>query len=238
MRGKAGAPATVGYGQFCPVAMTAELLTRRWTPLVIRELLSGSRRFNEIRRGVPRMSPSLLSKRLSELEDAGVLERSAGADGDHWEYHLTPAGEELRPIIMQMGVWGRRWARAELTADRLDAGLLMWDVSRRIHTERLPDRRIVVHFRLEDEREGQTDFWLVLEPGDVDLCLEDPGHPVDLRVRGDLLTLTSVWMGDLPFAEALHRDAIEIRGPTALRRAFPGWLGLSVLAHVRPASTR
>jgi DNA-binding HxlR family transcriptional regulator len=151
-----------GYGQFCPVAMTAELLTRRWTPLVIRELLEGSHRFNEIRRGVPRMSPSLLVQRLRELEKGGVLVRRPVADGDHSEYHLTPAGEELAPIIMQMGAWGRRWAQSEISRRHLDAGLLMWNIHRKVRTERLPARQVVVRFHFREAPKGERDFWLVL----------------------------------------------------------------------------
>lgn len=224
------------YGQFCPVAVTAELLTRRWTPLVVRELLSGSRRFNEIRRGVPKMSPSLLSRRLAELERGGVIVRRPAGRAGHDEYHLTEAGEELGPIIMQMGVWGRRWAQAEIDEEDLDVGFLMWDVRRRLSTDRVPDRRVVVHFRFDDAPEEDRDYWLVLDGEEVDLCLTDPGYDVDLRVTTDVRTMIHVWMGDLPFAEALRHRRIEVRGPAKLRRAFPGWLGLSLLAGVKRPS--
>lgn len=222
------------YQQFCPVALASELLTRRWTPLVIRELLAGSHRFNDLRRGVPRMSPSLLARRLKELEDAGVLTRRPPPDGDHdhMEYHLTPAGEELRPIIHQMGVWGQRWVRTEVSADHLDAGLLMWDIRRRIRLDRLPDRRVVVHVHFEDAPEDLREYWLVLNRDEVDLCRKDPGYPVDLEVSTDILTLTQVWMGDVRLGEALSHEAIRLAGPTRLRRAFPGWLGLSLFANV------
>ncbi len=158
------------YGQFCPVAMASEVLTERWTPLVVRELLCGSTRFNDLRRGVPLMSPSLLSKRLKTLERVGVVERD-GAD-----YHLTPAGEELRPVIEALGVWGQRWARGDVEAKHYDASLLMWDIHRNIVTDRLPDGRIVVHFHLAGSSDNKSHFWLVLEPGTADLCIiTDPG---------------------------------------------------------------
>ncbi len=221
------------YQQFCPVAKAAEVLTRRWTPLVVRELMCGSTRFNDIRRGVPRMSASLLSQRLKELEDSGVVVRVPAKNGDHAEYRLTEAGEELRPIITQMGVWGRRWIQQKVSREDLDVGLLMWDIRRRIDVERLPERRVVVRFEFEDAPDELDVFWLVLEPEEVDLCVKDPGHPVDLEVYTDVLTLTQVWMGDVRFGDALDHEAVRLRGPSRLRRAFPGWLQLSVLAGVK-----
>lgn len=224
-----------GYGQFCPVALTAEILTRRWTPLVVRELLCGSVRFNELRRGVPRMSSSLLSTRLDELEAAGVLERIVDENGDHPEYHLTAAGRELQPIIESMGVWGKRWIQGDLRNEDLDADLLMWDLRRRIETERAPDELTVVHFFFEDRTEEEQEYWVVVDGDDVDLCRKDPGHSVDLRVVTDLRTMTAVWRGDERYAEALRRGDIGVRGPERLRRSFPEWLGLSLFAGVEAA---
>lgn len=223
------------YGQFCPVALAAEVLTRKWTPLVVRELLCGSTRFNDLRRGVPRMSPSLLSKRLGELEDAGVLERRPAEGEDHDEYHLTQAGRELQGVIEALGVWGKRWIRGDLGQDQLDAELLMWDLRRRVDSARAPAGRTVVRFIFADQPDDRRHFWLVVTGGgDVDLCWKDPGHPVDLEVATDLGTLTEVWMGDRRLAEALRRGEVELRGPSTLRRSFPGWLGLSLFASVEP----
>ncbi len=218
-----------GYGQFCPVAMAAEILTRRWTPLVVRELLCGSVRFNDIQRGVPRMSRSLLSHRLAELEQAGVLERTVTRDG-HPEYRLTEAGRELEPIINQMGVWGKRWARGDFNEEHLDARLLLWDMRRNIVEEQLPGRRIVVHLSFQGATPSDREFWLCLEPEAVDVCDEDPGFGCDLELATDVRTLTQVWMGDYALGEALRRGDLRLRGPAALRRAFPGWLGLSLFA--------
>jgi DNA-binding HxlR family transcriptional regulator len=134
-----------GYGQFCPVAQAAEVITERWTPLVIRELLSGSHRFNDIQRGVPLMSPALLTKRLKNLELCAIIERRSLAGGGH-EYHLTQAGEELRPWVELMGVWGQRWVRRPVTPEEADPALLMWDMRRSINVEQLPDKRVVVRF--------------------------------------------------------------------------------------------
>jgi len=222
------------YGQFCPVALAAEILTRRWTPLVVRELLCGSTRFNELRRGVPKMSPSLLSKRLDELVGAGVVRRHEEPKGrGRTEYRLTPAGRELTPIIEAMGVWGKRWVGGDLDAEDLDVDLLMWDVRRRIDSSEVPKTRTVVHFTFRDCPEDHRDYWIVTaREEEVDLCLMDPGHTVDLMVRTDVRAMTDIWMGRATFAEILRRRQISLRGPAHLRRSFPRWLGLSVFARV------
>ena len=221
-----------GYGQFCPVALAAETLTRRWTPLLIRELLCGSTRFNEIHRGVPRMSPSLLSRRLDELQRAGIVERRAGDGHDHAEYHLTAAGEELRPVILGLGEWGQRWFRGEWSEDELDADLLMWDVHRQIDPARTPPGRTVVRFVFPDQPTESRSFWLVVDPGETDLCRKDPGYGVDLEIRADLRTMTKIWMGRAAFARALKQGAVELRGPAALQRSVSDWLGRSLFAEV------
>jgi DNA-binding HxlR family transcriptional regulator len=228
-----------GYGQFCPVAKASEVLAERWTPLVVRELLCGSHRFNELQRGVPLMSRSLLAKRLRELERAGVIERRPGADGRGSEYHLTEAGEELRPIIMGIGAWGQRWARSELSRADLDPRLLMWDMQRNIETEALPADRVVVRFRFTDPAPGLPRVtWLILERDRVDVCYKDPGFEVDLVVAGRLRALVAVWMGDTSMAAAIRAHELLVVGPRDLVRAFPGWLRRSIFASVeRPQST-
>jgi DNA-binding HxlR family transcriptional regulator len=221
-----------GYGQFCPVAKAAEILGERWTPLVLRELICGSTRFNELRRGVPLMSPSLLSKRLKTLERAGIIERSPDPRAGSVEYRLTEAGVELRPIIEQLGVWGKRWTRSDLERRELDPGLLMWDIHRRLNTEKVPARRTVVGFEFTDVFDSMRRWWLVVDRGSVDLCLKDPGYPVDLQVTTDLHTLTAVWNGDTPLRGAVATQRILLEGPRELRRAFPSWLALSLFASV------
>jgi len=222
-----------GYGQFCPVAKASEVLAERWTPLVVRELLCGSHRFNDLQRGVPLMSRSLLAKRMRELEQAGIVERRRSPDRRGPEYHLTPAGEELRPIIMGLGTWGQRWARSELSRDELDPRLLMWDMQRSIETEALPEHRVVVRFRFTDVRGNLPRVtWLILEREDVDVCYRDPGFDVDLVVSGRLRTLIEVWLGDVSFAAALGAGALELMGPHGLADAFPQWLRRSAFATV------
>lgn len=216
------------YYQFCPLAIASELVTQRWTPLVLRELLIGSTRFNDLRRGIPRISRTLLAQRLRDLADAGVVER-VEVDG-HPEYRLTAAGEELRPIVMQLSVWGKRWMKGELDRERMDAGFLMWDVHRRIERDRLPPGRVVVAFHFTDAPDDYRDWWLVLERDAIDLCLADPGYGCDLDLSTDLRTMIDVWMGDADLHAALRSESVRLSGRRELRRQFPGWLGLSALA--------
>jgi DNA-binding HxlR family transcriptional regulator len=220
------------YGQFCPVAMASEVLTERWTPLVVRELLCGSTRFNDLRRGVPLMSPSLLSKRLKTLERVGVVERRGS------EYHLTPAGEELRPLIESLGVWGQRWARGDVEAKHYDAGLLMWDIRRSVDLDRIPDRRTVVQFHLKGSSDRKSHFWLVLDAGTADLCLTDPGHQVDVTVEGHIRTMVDYWMGHTDFAGAVRAGELKVEGPARLAAAVPTWFRRSLFAAVElPVAT-
>ncbi len=229
-----------GYGQFCPVAKAAEIIAERWTPLVLRELVCGSHRFSHLHRGVPLMSRTLLAQRLAQLEDAGIVRSAARPKGRGREYFLTPAGEELRPLIERFGEWGQRWARSQVSADDLDPGLLMWDIHRRVNTDRLPDRRVVVRFdfrAVPKSARSPSRFWLILEPRDVDVCLKDPGFETDLVVDADLLALTKAWMGDVRLADAMHAGLVRVEGPSALVRAFPGWLALSGFAGVERPQT-
>jgi len=222
-----------GYHQFCPVAKAMELLDERWTLLVVRELVSGSERFNELRRGLPRMSPSLLSKRLQQLVRAGIAERKAEANDVR--YILTPAGQELRPVVEALGIWGTRWI-GELGDEDLDPKLLLWDMHRNIDHAAVPRGRTVVKFRFLDAPMKARDWWMVITADDADVCDVDPGHPVAVTVNANLRRMVEVWRGDLAWSDALGSGAIEVNGPEALRRALPKWLTLSVFASVpRPA---
>jgi DNA-binding HxlR family transcriptional regulator len=222
------------YGQFCPVAMAAEVVCTRWTALVLRELLCGSRRFNDLRKGVPRMSPTLLSKRLKELEDAKILQQTKDPRTGNPEYSLTEAGEDLRPIIMAMGNWGQRWIESNLSLRNLDPTLLMWDIRRNINPAPLPKRRVTVRFSFPEAAASRRDWWLVMEPsGEHDLCQLDPGHDVDLFVTAGLRALTAVWMGHASLAGMQETGEIEVVGDAALSRSMQSWLGLSVFARGR-----
>lgn len=208
------------YHQFCPVSKAMELLDERWTILVIRELVTGSRRFNELRRGLPRMSPSLLSKRLNELARAGVVERHA--DGNDVEYRLTPAGEELRPVVEALGAWGVRWI-GHLGDQDLDPKLLLWDMHRNVDRSAVPHGRTVVHFAFPDAPPKVRHWWLVITPEEVDVCDADPGHDTAVTVTATLRDMVGVWRGDVSWGEALRSGTVALEGAGGPRRELPGW---------------
>jgi len=221
------------YHQFCPVAKAMELLDERWTLLIVRELVAGSERFNELRRGVPRMSPTLLSKRLGQLVRAGVVDRIG--DGNDVRYVLTPAGRELQPVVEALGVWGIRWI-GEIGDEDLDPKLLLWDMHRNIDYAVVPPGRTVVQFRFPDVPAATRDWWLVIGSAETDVCDDDPGHPVAVTVTGSLRRMTEVWRGDMSWPDALRSGGLSIQGPSPLRRALPRWFTLSDFAPVnRPA---
>ena len=221
------------YHQFCPVAKAMELLDERWTLLVVRELVSGSQHFNELRRGLPRMSPTLLSRRLQQLTRAGVIERRT--EGNEVRYVLTQAGQELRPVVEALGAWGVRWI-GELGDEDLDPKLLLWDMHRHIDQEAVPDGRTVVRFRFPDLPSDLRDWWLVITRGEADVCDADPGYDVAVTVTGGLRSMVEIWRGDVSWSQALRARAVEVQGPEAMRRAVPGWFTLSGFAAVpRPA---
>lgn len=222
------------YGQFCPVAMAAEILCTRWTIVLLREFLAGSMRFNEFRRGVPRMSPALLSQRLKELEEAGVIERVPADDEPGvMAYQLTAAGQELRPVIEAFGCWGQRWVSSEVSLERLDAQLLMWDMRRGLVTDPMPKRKSVIQFRYAEQPPATRCWWLVVTPGrPVELCSIDPGFDVDLYVASDLRTMTAIWMGHERIAEARGNERLLLTGDTDLADKVDHWLGLSPFAKV------
>ena len=214
------------YGQFCPVAKAAEILAERWTLLVVRELLAGSHRFNELRRGVPLMSPTLLTKRLGELQRAGIVERRPLEVGRGFWYRLTPAGEELRPVVQLLGAWGDRWINHRIDPEDLDPALLMWDVRRRVDPAELPARKAVVRFGFRDARSGRRWWWLVVDGDEVDLCLTDPGRDVDLTVQASLRAMIRVWVGHLAIEDALSSGAVALDGSAELAHSFPRWIGV------------
>lgn len=229
-----------GHGQFCPVAVACEIFAHRWTPLILRELFAGSTHFNEIRRGLPLISKSLLAQRLRALEAAGVLTCVNPVDRSYPEYRLTPAGAEFKPVIESLGAWGQRWT-LRFDPQNLDAELLMWNVRRRLAIERLPAERTVVRFDFSGlplrYRRARV-FWLITERVQVDLCLKDPGAEVDLYVSADLASFARIWLGDTSFAEAVRAGSVQLTGRRDLVRRFPSWLLLSHFADVpRPIPT-
>jgi DNA-binding HxlR family transcriptional regulator len=228
-----------GYGQFCPIAMACETFAERWTPLILRELLFGARRFNEIRKTIPLISRTLLALRLRDLEAAGVIQSQPLPHGRGREYRPTPAAEEFREVLERLGAWGQRWATGQFDPENLDLPLLMWNVQRRIALARLPERRTVVRFDFRSFPARCRPFrtcWLILERKGADLCLKDPGFDVDLVVSADAEAMARVWTGAIPFAQAVREGGLQLEGPRDLVRGFPTWLLLSHFAHVeRPA---
>jgi DNA-binding HxlR family transcriptional regulator len=218
-----------GYGQFCPVAMAAEVLCTRWTVLILRELFAGSTRFNELRKGVPLMSPTLLSKRLKELENSGVVERTRTSEPGVYSYRLTEAGRDLQSIVFGMGFWGQRWVDKQSSLRNLDPSLLMWDMRRNLDLSPMPERRCVVQF-LYPELQKKQRWWLVINRGTVDLCLTDPGFDVDLYIVTDLRTMTAIWMGLTTVRAEAQRRRLELTGDADLKRSMQSWLGLSPFA--------
>jgi DNA-binding HxlR family transcriptional regulator len=222
-----------GYGQFCPVAKAMELLDERWTVLVVRELLAGSTHFNDLRRGVPKMSPTLLSKRLQTLTRAGVVERSE-VDG-RTVYNLTPCGRELVGVVEALGAWSVRWM-SDLVEKDLDPSVLMWDIRRTMPIDQWPRARTVVAFRLTGAPPKASSWWLVVANGNAEVCDFDPGHDVAATISTSLRTLTQIWRGDQSWQRAMMDGSVNVDAPTDVRRAVPAWIGQSTLAAVpRPA---
>lgn len=228
------------YRQFCPVAMAAETLCTRWTIVLLRELVAGSTRFNELRRGVPRMSPALLSKRLYELESAGIIVREPLSPGsDINVYRLTQAGRDLQSVIEAIGIWGQKWVETEPSLDNLDPELLMWDMRRNLDTEPVPANRTVIKFVYPELPASQRKWWLLVEPdSSVDLCHIDPGFDVDLYVSVDLRTMTEIWMGLKPIWRAVEEGRLTIVGRRDLADSMQAWLGFSPFAKVEKLATR
>ena len=218
------------YGQFCPVAMAAEIVCSRWTALIVRELLSGSTRFNDLRRGVPLISPTLLSKRLKELEESGVVEATPISPGGPLEYRLTAAGEDLRGIVMALGIWGQRWVDSNLSLRNLDPSLLMWDMRRNLDPTPLPPRRCTIGFVFPEVPASRRSWWLVVEGSAVDLCSNNPGFEVDLYVRVSLRGMTAIWMGLATVQGELASGGIELIGDPGVAARMQQWLGLSPFA--------
>ena len=216
------------YRQYCPVARASEIFADRWTPLIVRELLSGSRHFNEIHRGLPGISRSLLVSRLRHLEDNGVIEHNAGNASQVNEYVLTEAGICLRDVIEHLGAWGVKWAFGEPTVKELDPVLLIWKIHQRIDRRELPPGRTVVQFDLTGPR-GRR-LWLVLTPQEISVCLKPPGFDSDLILHAEVASLYRVWLGQQDYQAAVNHRELIVEGPRELARAFPRWLMWSPMA--------
>jgi DNA-binding HxlR family transcriptional regulator len=219
-----------GYGQFCPVAKAAEVIGDRWNPLVLRELLCGSRYFNEISRGVPLMSRALLAQRLKELETAGVVASYKKKTGQGYEYVLTPAGEALRQVIEAMATWAQQWGGRHIAPEDLDDALLMWATKHHINLEVAPQQKIVLQFDFRGLTKGcktQRSYWVVIEAEEVDMCQKDPGFEVDVFISADLSAFTHVWMGYTSLDLAMKQGTIAFEGDRDLVSQVYKWLDLN-----------
>jgi DNA-binding HxlR family transcriptional regulator len=219
-----------GYGQFCPIALATEILGERWTILILREMLLGSTRFNDIHRGVPRMSPALLSRRLRTLVNVGLAHRRRR--GGHAEYLLSEAGQALGPTVLSLAQWSKEWLPATLSADRADPDLIMWDLHRRMNLDMMPIPRVVIRFEFTDQPRPKRMRWIIRDSDEIGLCLSDPGYDIDLYVRTDSFTVNLVWYGDVELTHAVREGAIDLHGPRRLCDDFPSWLQLNMMAEV------
>jgi DNA-binding HxlR family transcriptional regulator len=218
-----------GYGQFCSMARAQELLGGRWTLLIVREILSGSHRFNDIRRGIPRISRTMLSERLKALTFAGAVTRADGPHGP--EYALTEAGQEIAAMVGALGTWGQRWLSRKPDKEDIDLDPLLHDMARRVRFAELPSDPFVVRFEIRDQRPR----YMLLKKTEASLCHQNPGFPEPVCVKTTLDALVAWWRGDLTFAEA-RRIGLEVSGPRNAVKAFPNWFDLYYFAHIPPAS--
>ncbi len=226
---------STSYGQFCPVARAAEIVTSRWTPVLLRELLAGSQKFNDLRNGVPQMSPSLLSKRLNELEEAGIVDKIKQKTGRGHEYRITKSGKELAPIVMTLGVWGQKFIMEEFSEHELDPTLLMWDIQRRLDTSYFPKNgRFVASFYLVGAPAERRMWWLVVNDQDVELCVHNPGYDEDLEIEACLRGLTEVWMGQTSIDQAKKNNHLVMKGDSKYIKNFQKWFLLSPFAENHP----
>jgi DNA-binding HxlR family transcriptional regulator len=219
---------TSGYGQFCPVAKGAEIFATRWTPLVLRELMSGERSFNDIHRGVPLMSRALLAERLRQLESDGIIAKVSRRGGSGHDYRLTHAGDALRPVVEVLGRWGLLFGRDRLHPDENDPTVLLWALRRRVDRQALPARRVVVQFDFSGvpgSRTGVRSFWLVLERENIDVCSKDPGFSVDATVTCEFSTLVHVYLGYLTWRTAMRRG-MRVEGSREVTGRLEAWLQL------------
>ena len=217
------------YNQFCPIAKASELLGDKWTFLLLREFLAGGNRFNELQRGLGDISPSLLSTRLRQLEEVGIIERNKIKGQQGFEYYLTQAGKEVFPIVKELGKWGMKWARNQIDDEELDIELLMLYLVRSIKPKYLTGKETIIHFKFHNLKKLQ-DWWVIVKDNDVDVCLEDPGKEVDVWFNTDVRTMMEVWMGDQSYRSAIEKKKLNIVGRTSLTKNVTKWMSNSDFA--------
>jgi DNA-binding HxlR family transcriptional regulator len=211
------------FAEYCPIAVGAEFFADRWTPLVLRELIMGSTQFNEIHRGIPRISRSLLSQRLRQLNERGLLDKHEQGPGRPVTYTLTPAGADMTPIVMALGTWAAKWALRDPAEENLDIRWLVWHMCKYVDEAALPEARTTIQFDLKGPGGGRA--WIVLDPVGSTACQTDPGYEVDLFVQGDNREAHRWFLGRTTLDAAKRADLIRFDGPRNLIRSFPAWFG-------------
>ena len=210
------------YGDYCPISKAAQILGERWTLLIVRELLSGSTRFNEIRRYLPKLSPTLLNARLRMLEEQGLVIRRKRPELRSFEYRLTPSGRELLPIVLSIGRWGARWAYAGLNDQEINTDVLMRDIRNSVDTSRLPAGRSVIQFQLVDQP-TMNKWYLVADDGATEMCDEERSLDVDVYVTAARMTIAEIWTGKTAIPEALDDGRLKVTGLSSLVKTFTHW---------------
>lgn len=223
------------YGQFCPIAKASEIIGEKWTVLIIRELLMGGTRFNELQRGLSLISPTLLSKRLDSLVAHGLVLKKKIPGQKGYEYLATESCQQLLPVIRSLGDWGMRWARSNLTEKDYDVELLMLYLKRSVVPEKLPGNETVIRFKFTDIKD-YPDWWMVVQGDDVDLCVNDPGKDVDIYFTSTIKLLTDIWMGEGTYKKAIREGELTLVGDKVLTRNISSWLSNSVFADLPAAS--
>ena len=223
------------YGQFCPIAKASEIIGEKWTILIIRELLMGATRFNELQRGLSLISPTLLSKRLDSLVEHGLVLKKKITGQKGYEYFPTESCKALLPILVSIGEWGIVWSVSNLTERDYDVELLMLYLKRSIVSEKLPGNETTVRFKFTDVSE-YPDWWMVIKKDDIDLCVNDPGKDVDVYFTTTVKNMTEIWMGDTTYKKSLRQGVLQLVGDKVLTNNVTSWMTNSIYSDLPPAS--
>ena len=223
------------YGQFCPIAKASEIIGEKWSILIIRELLMGGTRFNELQRGLSLISPTLLSKRLESLSAYGLVHKKKIPGQRGFEYLPTKSCKELLPIILSIGNWGMAWAKANLTDKDYDVELLMLYLKRSIDKDNIPGNHTVIKFNFTDT-DVYPEWWIVVGEKEIDLCVKNPGHEVDIYFTTTVKTMADIWTGQITYKQSIKQNKLKLVGDDYLSRTVTSWLSNAIFADLPPAS--
>ena len=216
------------YGQFCPVARTAEIFAERWTPIIVRNLLNGCRTFTEIRQGAPGIPSALLAQRLDTLERAAIVQRRPGPSGRGSAYELTEKGRELKAVCDAMGQWGARWL--EIEPHHMEPAYVLWATTKLVDVDALPDRPVVVRFEMSD-RPAES-YWMLLRRPQPELCTKGTGYVEDIVARTDSACLIDIHLKRTTYRQAVRAGRLTLAGPPTLTRDLMSWIRPSPYADV------